>query len=58
VSLAEELERLALALQMLAPNDANYFARRHAIICGIRDLAAKGERGGRRWWASDKAGAS
>lgn len=53
---SDELERLALALQMLAPNDANYWSRRHAIICALRDLAQRGEHGGRRWFRNDRPG--
>lgn len=54
--LADELERAVLALQMLAPNDANYFARRHSIICALRDIAEHSDKGGRRWFRNDRPG--
>jgi len=59
-SVSAELERLALAVQFLAPcrhDPERFHIDKSEIVNSLRDLAARNGNGGRRWWRSDKAGA-
>ncbi|TWG94095.1 hypothetical protein L598_003900000040 [Mesorhizobium sp. J18] len=58
-SVAEELERLALAVQFLAPSRSDpekFHLEKSEIVNALRDLAQRGQQGGRRWWRSEKGG--
>lgn len=56
-----ELERLATAVQFLLPSHGDperFHIEKSEIVNALRDLAQRSGQGGRRWWASDRQGAS
>lgn len=56
-SVADELERLALAVQFLVPSrsDPEHFhIAKSEIVHALRDLAQRSEHGGRRWFRNDR----
>jgi hypothetical protein len=60
-SVSAELERLALAVQFLAPSrhdPEKFHIDKSEIVNSLRDLAARNGSGGRRWWRSDRPGTS
>jgi hypothetical protein len=60
-SVSAELERLAIAVQFLAPSrhdPEKFHIDKSEIVNSLRDLAARNGNGGRRWWQSDRPGAS
>ncbi len=57
--ITEELERIALAVQFLRVSHTNpelFHEEKSEIVNALRDLAQRSEKGGRRWFRSDKAG--
>lgn len=57
--MTEELERLALAVQFLAPSHGDpeaFHIAKSEIVNALRDLAQRHRGGGKRWWRGDKAG--
>lgn len=59
--MTEELERLALAVQFLAPAPGDpeaFHIAKSEIVNALRDLAQRHRGGGKRWWRSEKAGRS
>lgn len=57
--MTEELERLALAVQFLAPSHGDpeaFHIAKSEIVNALRDLAQRQRGGGKRWWRNDKAG--
>lgn len=60
-SVREELERIALAVQFLSVSRKDpeaFHIERSEIVNALRDIAQRSDKGGRRWWRSDKAGPS
>ena len=59
LGMTEELERLALAVQFLAPSHGDpeaFHIAKSEIVNALRDLAQRHRGGGKRWWRSEKAG--
>jgi hypothetical protein len=59
MTITEELERIALAVQFLAPSHGDperFHVDKADIVHALRDLAQRGEQGGRRWFRNDRPG--
>jgi hypothetical protein len=61
VTISDELERIALAVQFLAPSHGDperFHVDKADIVHALRDLAQRSDKGGRRWFRNDRPGRS
>jgi hypothetical protein len=59
MTISEELERLALAVQFLSVSHKDpeaFHIERSEIVNALRDLAQRSDKGGRRWFRNDRPG--